>query len=467
MHSRTPLDQRPPTAEATPAPSLFDRLSFAAFMIAVLFLTFVGGGLVVLADVFPAQAMKDAFRGGRAFYDKMQMSASPLASDYWKTERTAEKGVTVNEAEAFPGYTLYSSGHDSVAYLITLDGTVVQEWSLPFSAIYDPKLSPVRNPMPDSFMHWNRTRLLPNGDLIAMFETYGDTPWGYGLAKLDKDSNVIWSYLGQTHHDFDIADDGRIYVLTHEMRNNKYDNLQQITVPRLDDAVTVLSPEGEELKKVVIMDVLAESEFSRLLDHVSWFNSNDFIHTNTVEYITAEKAAVLPFASEGQVMLSFRDIGTLAVLDLDAEEIVWARRGDWAGQHDPDILPNGNILLFDNLGRVGPGGRSRILEIDPQTGAEVWRYEGSMEVFFESDARASQERLPNGNTLITEAHGGRLFEVTTDGRIVWEYINPVRAVHPERGDTILPIVSWAQRISPETLDPEFRAQLAPRESDSS
>src|SRR3546814_6192374 len=68
--------------------------------------------------------------------------------------------------------------------------------------------------MPDSFMHWNRTRLMPNGDLIVQFETYGDTPWGYGIARLDKDSNVVWRYLGRSHHDFDIAEDGRIYTLT-------------------------------------------------------------------------------------------------------------------------------------------------------------------------------------------------------------------------------------------------------------
>lgn len=464
MENRRLEETVPSGADPTPAPAFFDRIGFAGFIVAVLFFAFLGGGITVLADVFPARAMKDAYRGARAYYDKMVMSESPLLSDYWKTERTARKGVTVNEPEAQPGYTLYSSGHGTVAYLVALDGTVVHEWRLPFSAIYDPERSPIKNPMPDDFMHWNRTRLMPNGDLVAMFETYGDTPWGYGLARLDKDSRVIWSYLGQTHHDFDIAGDGRIYVLTHEMRDKTYDNLRQITVPRLDDAVTVLSPDGEELKKVFIMDVLAKSEYARLLDHISWFNNHDFIHTNAVEYITAEKAAILPFASEGQVLLSFRDVGALAILDLDREEIVWARRGDWAGQHDPDVLPNGHILLFDNLGKYGPGGHSRILEIDPQTGAEVWRYQGSAEVFFESDARASQERQPNGNTLITESHGGRLFEVTPDGRIVWEYINPVRATHPESGDTIMPIMSWAQRVAPETLDPAFQDHLVAHKS---
>src|SRR3546814_3052860 len=161
-------------------------MSFAGFVLAVLFLCFIGGALVVLTDVFPAQAMKDAYRGGKAYVDKVKMSSDPLASDYWKPERTPEKGVTVNETEAFPGYTLYSSGHGTAAFLIALDGTVVQKWALPFSSIYDPELSSIENTMPDSFMHWNRTRLMPNGDLLVQFETYGETHWGYGIARLAK-----------------------------------------------------------------------------------------------------------------------------------------------------------------------------------------------------------------------------------------------------------------------------------------
>jgi hypothetical protein len=32
--------------------------------------------------------------------------------------------------------------------------------------------------------------------------------------------------------------------------------------------------------------------------------------------------------------------------------------------------------------------------------------------------------LPNGNTLINEGWFGRFFEVTRDGSVVWEYVNP-------------------------------------------
>jgi hypothetical protein len=34
------------------------------------------------------------------------------------------------------------------------------------------------------------------------------------------------------------------------------------------------------------------------------------------------------------------------------------------------------------------------------------------------------QRLANGNTLLTESSFGRFFEVTKEGEIVWEYVNP-------------------------------------------
>src|SRR3546814_5175606 len=86
MHSRTPPGELPAAAESPPSPALLDRMSFAGFVLAVLFLCFIGGALVVLTDVFPAQAMKDAYRGGKAYVDKVKMSSDPLASDYWRSE---------------------------------------------------------------------------------------------------------------------------------------------------------------------------------------------------------------------------------------------------------------------------------------------------------------------------------------------------------------------------------------------
>lgn len=465
MPSTDALRPGPEAAESRSGTTLLDRLSFAGFVVAILGLTFVAGAMVVILDVFPAPLLKNAYRGGLAFYHQMEQSRDPLTSDFWQPERRPEGGVTVNTGEAFPGYTLYTSGHGSEATLIDLDGNVVHSWQLNFSQIWN-ETSPVKSPQKDPFFYWRKAEVFPNGDLLAIFVATGDTPWGYGMVRLDRDSQVLWSYLGQTHHDFDIAPDGHVYTLTHEMRNVTYEIHDHLTVPRLDDFLVVLSPEGEELKKVSILDALVDSDYTRLLDRVVWYNKHDFIHTNNVDFIDAAAARALGFAEEGQVLLSFRDIDTIALLDVDEEKIVWALRGSWLAQHDPDVLPNGNILLYDNIGglHVNKGGSTRILEVDPRSGAVLWSYAGNEEEPFESEARGMQERQPNGNILITETAGGRIFEITRDGRIVWEYINPVRAEDPEEpGQSIIPIVSGGQRIPSDFLDMEFSESLAARE----
>ena len=43
---------------------------------------------------------------------------------------------------------------------------------------------------------------------------------------------------------------------------------------------------------------------------------------------------------------------------------------------------------------------------------------------FYSPLISSAQRLPNGNTLITEGSGGRMIEVTSEHELVWEYISP-------------------------------------------
>jgi len=139
----------------------------------------------------------------------------------------------------------------------------------------------------------------------------------------------------------------------------------------------------------------------------------------------------------------------------DFEDPSLKKLGQIIGQHHvhmiPDGLPGaGNILLFDNGGAAGYGAPdasspyggnikrrhfSRILEFDPVTLDLVWEYSGAVKTphgentlfadrFF-SMFISSAQRLPNGNTLITEGSSGRIFEVTPDKEIVWEFVNPL------------------------------------------
>lgn len=438
-------------------PTLGDRLALSLSLAALIFLVFVAGALTTAADLFPGSLIADAYKGGEALHTKLTKEQDVFKTDLWYRERRKDRGVTVNDpAQTYRGVTLYTAANEPAVRLIDMKGNVLHEWRRPFSTVPMKPIG-VSRPRPDPFVHIRQARLLPNGDLLAIYEGHGDTPYGYGVVKLDRHSNIVWTYPGRAHHQLDIGPDGRIYVLTHrnvQDRSGRYGHLKS---PRLDDFLVVLSPEGKELKRIELIEVVRRSRFSQLLYMVSGMFLDDPLHANAVDYIDRREAAQFGFGKEGQVLLSFRELGgSIAVLDVEKEEMVWATTGPWIGQHDPDILPNGNILLFDNLGHHGrPEGASRVIEFKPETMEIVWQYTGTRRDPLYSFIRSEQQRLPNGNTLITESDGGRILEVTPRGQVVWQFVNPVRG--GPKGDKI-PMTAWAERLDPSTLDP---ALLAP------
>lgn len=423
-------------------------------VVSVALLGFVAGSVATLSEAAPARVVENAYRAGSALYSKLTQYSDPLQFDLWREARTDKRGTTIYQPNKVqPGYTLFTTGDKQRVQLIDFDGRVVHEWGLPYSQLWD-KSAAVKAPQPDSHVYIEKSHLYPNGDLLALYVAVGDTPWGYGLVKYDRDNRVLWKYLAHVHHDLDVAPDGKVYVLTQEIGQDDLPQYPHLKAPRIDDYVAILSPEGKELKKIRIIDVMLKSPYARLLDTVPWYiqkGAGDYLHTNSIEILDGRGTHKLPEAQPGRVLLSFREIGTIAIMDLEKEEIVWAMRGPWLRQHDPDLLANGNILLFDNQGHVGPGGITRVIEVDPKTNKIVWQYAGTPDHPFESEVRSSQARLANGNTLITESDGGRLFEVARNGEVVWEWINPVRGQRKGDSREVIPIVSWAERIDPEFM----------------
>jgi hypothetical protein len=85
----------------------------------------------------------------------------------------------------------------------------------------------------------------------------------------------------------------------------------------------------------------------------------------------------------------------------------------------PKGLPGaGNILLFDN-GVAKLRHYSIAREIDPAASSLVWSYKD--EAAFYSKAAGRVQRLPDGNTLISQDRSGRVFELDSEQQIVWEF----------------------------------------------
>jgi hypothetical protein len=142
----------------------------------------------------------------------------------------------------------------------------------------------------------------------------------------------------------------------------------------------------------------------------------DPMHTNSVQVLTPELAPRFPQFKAGQVLISVRNMNTIAVVDPTAGTVVWAAQGPWKAQHDAQFLSNGRLLIFDNLGSPQT---SRCLEYDPKTSTVCWQCPGESEGQFRSKTRGMSQRLPNGNTLLVDSAGGTMYEMTAGRERVW------------------------------------------------
>jgi len=230
-----------------------------------------------------------------------------------------------------------------------------------------------------------------------------------------------------------------------------------------DDRLLEFSWDGKILWEWIASEHIGELGFDRqaraAIRAASEFNeargSLDWLHINSATYVGPNRwfdAGDGRFAPNN-VIISSRQASLVAIVARDGS-IAWRIGPDFTkspelraigqiiGQHHAHIIPKGlpgagNMLIFDNGGASGYGfsnpvspdgqgafarANSRVLEIDPVTLELVWSY-SAVGQFYSSNISGAQ-RLPNGNTLVTEGAGGRIFELTSEGDIVWEYMYP-------------------------------------------
>jgi hypothetical protein len=355
-----------------------------------------------------------------------------------------ESGVTrYDPGRAFDGLNIFASGHGQEASIIDMKGGVVHSWSYDIRRLWPD----APREQPEMWSFWRRVLVLDDGSLLAIYE-------GIGIIKLDRNSNLIWSHRGGEHHDMALTENGDIYVLTRKVREAP--ELGPI-YDLLDDCITLLDSEGRLVEEFSIYDAFMASRYKdifRVLRQNMGKYKGDVFHTNTLKLLDGNPTGAPAAFRKGNIMISCRNNDCIAVIDPRGRKVVWALCGTsprvllWQAQHEPVLLASGNILLLDNTGNRGRYGASKVVEFDPGTLDVRWAYEGRENEEFSTPTCGTAERLPNGNTLITESDNGRAFEVTPDKEIVWEYLNPRRA--GEDGELVATLFHLS-RLTPDRL----------------
>lgn len=322
--------------------------------------------------------------------------------NYHAAQDILQTGVTqYNKEKAFDGYTLFEKG------LMDMNGNIVRTWNFSYLPILDNK-----------------------GYYYAQ-EGYEMPRWG----KFTFDGEPVWIKENMPiHHEILPLDNGSIFVLTKDVHEYKGRDVEFGVIAELDK-------DGNEISRWSTWDHLKDfqkfhapleldkEEGSILPENTKknlsiWGGEYDYYHLNSFSLVPENSMEKVHRAfTPGNWILSFRHGSMVFILDKDTKEILWSGvyseiEGQIQGQHAPQMLQNGSILMFDN-GRYRE--QSRVIEVNPVTLKVSWEY--SPKNFFTLSQGYVQE-LPNGNRLITESEKGRIFEITPDKEIVWDYQTP-------------------------------------------
>ncbi|HEV3142559.1 MAG TPA: arylsulfotransferase family protein, partial [Gemmataceae bacterium] len=319
------------------------------FLFGVASLCYMLGAAVIYFDLPTADFLRRGFAGGLAWYEGEKTPQTP-----GQQLPPPTVGKIDQPDKTCDGFTLLMYGGDSQAMLVNMRGETVHRWHVPFNKLW-PKPPHLNGRIDDATVYFNDGHIYPNGDLLVVIEgpiNVHNSSNGYGLAKLDKDSNVIWKYAEKCHHDVDVGDDGTIYVLTNEIVHSVPKGLEFLPTPCMVDFVDVLSPDGKRLKRISILEALQNSPYAPLLCLLERppaagqmllrmapgaapapfeddSRRRDVLHTNAVKVLKPGLASHFPLLKPGQILISPRHLDAIAVLDPESQRAVWAGKGSW------------------------------------------------------------------------------------------------------------------------------------------
>lgn len=387
------------------------------------------------ADAAPMD--DDSYAVGPAIDENVlrQLRSVPYAA-WTEEDASLETGlVFIDEARSTPGYTLFANRGACSARLVDHRGRVVHGWDGERGGF------------------WGDVELLPDGTLLlvgAESDVAARQPTDRFLRKLAWDSSIVWDAGFPAHHDLEVLADGRILTLSSVDR--EVDSLGR-RAKLIDDRIVICSAEGNIEEEYSLHDLFENSpdihqpRYDQPGPPRGGSKTVDAFHANSADWISVGAlTGTNPIYTEGNILISLRHQNFIGVFDRQSRRFLWGwGPGELDSQHSARMLPDGNVIVFDNgLGR----GFSRILEIDPRTDEIVWRYQAEDPKEFHCRSGGACQWLAGGHVLVTDSRNSRLFEITRDGDVVWDFLNPALDTDRRRRSTI----KSARRLSPEYVE---------------
>ncbi len=376
------------------------------------------------ADLAPEKAPVDSVDWQQRLEQLRSVPYVGLSDEEAEQEDTGVK--LYDPRKAYDGYNLYCIRSAGAAYLMDNEGREIHRW------IYRERpMSGSRHAVMN-----DHVIVLKNGDALILKKKEG-------LIRVSWDSTPLWEVELQAHHDMSQAPDGSFYVLIQELHEHRGLNVWFDVIVHLDADGKEIGRWStydhlEEIKKALdpapFLDTVLDSSLVRppqneqrrehLKHEIAKQYRYDYFHTNTVTVLPSTPLGRQDRRfREGNLLVCFRNIDQLAILDQGTGRIVWSwGAGELEGPHHPTMLETGTVLVFNNgVKRI----YSSVVELNPVTREIVWEYQADPPKSFYTFSRGSAQRLPNGNTLICASDKARAFEVTREGEVVWKWQNPV------------------------------------------
>ncbi len=423
------------------------RLLIALAAVSFAILVYIFSFVSVQMKLFPTPYLEDAWRAARAFKEAWEEGQTPptFLENVDSSEVDGPTPITLKLDPSLEGkdddlilmqggfyrLTSHCPEFGCVAWVMNREGEILHTWpikeNVPWETVEGVEgFNTFENIYPTGMI------LLDDGDLIIAYHGQNTFPFGIGIARLDRNGDLVWKNDRGVHHWLDLGDDGLIYAPAHRLLDSplRIGDTQKLLRcddgKVYDDLIIVYDLDGNIVEEFSVLESLVDSDYVGLIRGTT--DECDPLHLNHVEVVDQDMAGLFPPAEPGDLLLSLLAIDTVVLIDRETKAVKWIDSGHVIAHHNPLFYKEGEIILFDNQGGHHRRGGSRIGVIDMES-------ETFETIYPPEDAPLDEEfySWAAGHFVMDDAKERLLLALTFDGtvreidlesgEVLWEYDN--------------------------------------------